>query len=219
MPLAEAFNFLQESAWVLEDAGYRVIVPAWWTPKGRQRAKVKLRASSKKKATSVESSGYFSQASLVSYEYSLAIGDEQVSNQEWQQLINNKAPLVQFRGQWMVLDQSRMKHMLEFWKKQQESQSELTVTELIKLSTTDDNEVELLVDHDRTLMEMMRRLQDKTQLQEIADPEQFQGTLRPYQRRGVLVGVLGGVRLKWLSGGRYGHGKIRTGDCAASLRT
>ena len=99
MPLAEAFNFLQESAWVLEDAGYRVIVPAWWTPKGRQRAKVKLRASSKKKATSVESSGYFSQASLVSYEYSLAIGDEQVSNQEWQQLINNKAPLVQFRGQ------------------------------------------------------------------------------------------------------------------------
>lgn len=71
----------------------------------------------------------------------------------------------------MVLDQSRMKHMLEFWKKQQESQPELTVTELIKLSTTDDNEVELLVDHDRTLMEMMRRLQDKTQLQEIADPQ------------------------------------------------
>jgi SNF2 family DNA or RNA helicase len=185
LPLAEAFDFLQESAWVLEDAGYRVIVPAWWTPKGRQRAKVKLRASSKKKAASVESSGYFSQASLASYEYSLAIGDEQVSNQEWQQLIDNKAPLVQFRGQWMVLDQSKMKQMLEFWKKQQESQPELTLTELIKLSTTDNNEVELLVDHDRTLMEMIRRLQDKTQLQEIADPAQFQGTLRPYQRRGV----------------------------------
>ena len=30
-----AFEFLQESAWVLEDAGYKVIIPAWWTPKGR----------------------------------------------------------------------------------------------------------------------------------------------------------------------------------------
>jgi len=35
--LEEAFEFLKESAWVLEDAGYKVIVPAWWTPEGRRR--------------------------------------------------------------------------------------------------------------------------------------------------------------------------------------
>ncbi len=185
LSLTAAFDFLQSAAWVLEDAGYRVIVPAWWTPKGRQRAKVKLRASSSKKATQVESSGYFSQNSLVAYQYELAIGDETVNQQEWQQLVEAKAPLVQFRGQWMVLDQGKMKQMLEFWKKQQASQPELTLTELMKLSATDDDDVELVVDHDRALMEILRRLNDKTQFAEIADPEQFQGTLRPYQRRGL----------------------------------
>jgi SNF2 family DNA or RNA helicase len=185
LPLVAAFDFLQSAAWVLEDAGYRVIVPAWWTPKGRQRAKVKLRASSSQKAAAVESSGYFSQASLVSYEYELALGDQTMNQQEWQQLVQAKAPLVQFRGQWMVLDQAKMQQMLEFWQKQKTNQPELTLTELMKLSTTDDDDVELVVDHDRTLMAMMRRLQDKTQLEEIADPAQFQGTLRPYQRRGV----------------------------------
>jgi SNF2 family DNA or RNA helicase len=185
LPVEAAFDFLQEAAWVLEDAGYRVIVPAWWTPKGRQRAKVKLRASSSKKASQVESSGYFSQTSLVSYQYELAIGDESVNQQEWQKLLEAKAPLVQFRGQWMVLDQAKMKQMLEFWKKQQANQPELTLTELMKLSASDDDDVELVVDHDRTLMEMLRRLNDKTQFEEMADPAQFQGTLRPYQRRGL----------------------------------
>ena len=38
--LEEAFEFLKESAWILEDAGFKVIIPAWLTPKGRRRAKV-----------------------------------------------------------------------------------------------------------------------------------------------------------------------------------
>lgn len=45
--LEAAFAFLKETAWVLENAGYRVIVPAWWTPQGRQRAKVRLKAKGK----------------------------------------------------------------------------------------------------------------------------------------------------------------------------
>jgi SNF2 family DNA or RNA helicase len=186
LTLAEAFGFLQEAAWVLEDAGYRVVVPAWWTPQGRQRAKVRLRASSsKKKAAKAESTGYFSEAALASYQYELAIGDQTVTPTEWQKLVQAKAPLVQFRGQWMVLDQDKMQQMLEFWQKQQAAQPEVTLAELMKLSTTDDDDVELVVNHDRALMEMLQRLQEKTQMEEIADPEQFQGTLRPYQRRGV----------------------------------
>src|SRR6266516_4441418 len=34
LTLDEAFAFLKESAWVLGDAGYTVIVLAWWTPDG-----------------------------------------------------------------------------------------------------------------------------------------------------------------------------------------
>ncbi|HEY6411262.1 MAG TPA: SNF2 helicase-associated domain-containing protein, partial [Ktedonobacteraceae bacterium] len=45
LKLDEAFAFLKESAWVLGDAGYTVIVPAWWTPEGRRRTKVRLKTS------------------------------------------------------------------------------------------------------------------------------------------------------------------------------
>ena len=45
--LDEAFEFLKESAWILEDAGFKVIIPAWLTPKGRRRAKVRLRSGGK----------------------------------------------------------------------------------------------------------------------------------------------------------------------------
>jgi hypothetical protein len=44
LSLDEAFEFLQEWAWVLEDAGFRIIIPARLTPKGRQRAKMRLRS-------------------------------------------------------------------------------------------------------------------------------------------------------------------------------
>ncbi len=185
MPLGEAFGFLQEEAWVLEEAGYRVIVPAWWTPKGRQRAKVRLKADSNKGKSKADQEGYFSATALASYDYEFAIGDQAVTRQEWSQLIENKAPLVQFRGQWMALDRDKMQQMMEFWQKQRQTQPQMSLVDLLKISATDDDSVELHVDHDRTLSDMMRRLGDKSALEEVSDPEQFQGELRPYQRRGV----------------------------------
>lgn len=184
LTLAEAFEFLQEAAWILEDAGYQVLVPAWWTPKGRQRAKVRLRATSSPKANG-ESTGYFSATSLASYDYELAIGDQTVSESEWKHLVETKTPMVQFRGQWMVLDQDQMKQMLEFWKKQREQQPELSLFDLMRLAANEKEDVELAIDHDQTLSEMLHRLQNPAQLEEIADPNTFQGQLRPYQRRGV----------------------------------
>jgi SNF2 family DNA or RNA helicase len=185
MPLGEAFDFLQEEAWVLEEAGYRVIVPAWWTPKGRQRAKVRLKADSKKGKSKADQAGYFSATTLASYDYEFAIGDQAVSKQEWSQLVQNKAPLVQFRGQWMAIDRDKMQQMMDFWQKQRQTQPEMSLVDLLRISATDDDSVELQVDHDRTLSDMMRRLGDKSALEEVADPAQFQGQLRPYQRRGV----------------------------------
>ena len=120
LDLESAFTFLKESAWVLENAGYKVIVPAWWTPQGRQRAKVRLKAKGKSLTGGEDKAKkYFSFESLVEYQYELAIGSEPVNEQEWNQLVSAKTPLVKFRGQWLELDQDKMRQMLEFWKTQQ----------------------------------------------------------------------------------------------------
>jgi SNF2 family DNA or RNA helicase len=185
LTLDDAFTFLQESAWVLEDAGYKVIVPAWWTPKGRQRAKIRLQAKGFSGSSGSDKKGFFSAQSLVQYKYELAIGGEQVSEQEWQALVNAKTPLVQFRGQWMELDKDKMQEMLEFWKKHRQEKPDLSLIEFLKMTAEGEASEQLEVERDRPLSEMMEKLNDKSRLELITDPVNFQGKLRDYQKRGV----------------------------------
>lgn len=181
--LEEAFDFLKESAWVLEDAGFKVIVPAWYTPAGRRRAKIRLKASSKgKSASKVDNKGYFSYDSLVQYEYQLAIGDQQVTPQEWEQLVNAKTPLVHFRGQWMELDRDKMQQFLEFWQSHGDEKPEMTMLEFLQRTAQEDD---WEVEHDEFLSSMMSKLHDKSKFEPISDLAQLQGTLREYQKRGV----------------------------------
>jgi SNF2 family DNA or RNA helicase len=184
LTLAEAFGFLKESAWILEDAGYKVIVPAWWTPEGRQRAKIRLKASPKKSSTTkAKNQGYFSLDTIIQYQYELSIGGQPITQREWQQLVNAKTPLVQFRGQWVELDQEKMQKMLDFWQSHSQETPEMSLLDLIKKATEAEDEIE--VEHDNVLAEMIAKLHDKSQLEPIENPSQLQGNLREYQKRGV----------------------------------
>jgi SNF2 family DNA or RNA helicase len=185
MDLAGAFEFLQDSAWVLESAGYKVIIPAWWTPKGHQRAKVRLKAKGKSIGGKDKAKSYFSYDNLVEYQYDLAIGGEQVTEKEWMELVEAKSPLVKFRGQWMHLDQDKMQQMLEFWKKQQIENPELTLIDFMRMTAEGGEDLEVEFDRAQSLAEMLDKLHDKSRLEAIADPVQLQGTLREYQKRGV----------------------------------
>ncbi|MEM7066449.1 MAG: DEAD/DEAH box helicase [Cyanobacteria bacterium P01_B01_bin.77] len=186
LTLDAAFDFLKESAWVLENAGYKVIVPAWWTPKGRQRAKVRLKAKGKSlSGREDKSKSYFSLDRLVEYQYELAIGGEKITEKEWNQLVNAKTPLVQFRGQWMELDQDKMQQMLEFWKTHQAENPELSLIEFMKLTAAKDDELEVECDRKDALADMLNKLGDKSRLQPVDTPDSFEGQLREYQKRGV----------------------------------
>ncbi len=185
LTLDEAFAFLKESAWVLEDAGYTVLVPAWWTPEGRRRTKVRLKTSvrSSKKGTAAISQGYFNLSSVIAYEYRLSIGGQLVTEEEWRQLVNVKTPLVQFRGQWMELDHDKMQQLLEFWQTHQHEEQDITLLDLLKIGTEVGDDLEW--EHDQTLQDMLSRLHDKSELTPIENPLALQGTLRDYQKRGV----------------------------------
>jgi len=184
LSLDAAFAFLKESAWVLEDAGYTVIVPAWWTPEGRRRAKIRLKTATRPaKGAAANGTGHLSLDTLIAYEYQLAIGGQPVTDDEWQQLVDAKTPLVQFRGQWMELDRDKMQQLLAFWQTHQHDAPAMTLLDLLKLGTEaeDDRDWE----HDQALQEMLTRLHDKSTFAPIEDPAALQGTLRDYQRRGV----------------------------------
>jgi Superfamily II DNA/RNA helicases, SNF2 family len=184
LSLDEAFQFLKESAWILEDAGYKVIIPAWWTPKGRQRAKIRLRSSGGKAIVSGGvNKNYLSLDNLIQYRYELAMGDEPLSEEEWQQLVNAKVPLIRFRGQWMELDRDKMQQMLEFWQKNDEAPTAMSIQELLKKTAEEADTFE--IDQDDALAEMLGRLRDSSRLEPVDNPPQLKVALREYQKRGV----------------------------------
>ncbi len=182
LSLEEAFAFLKEHAWVLEDAGFKIIVPAWWTPEGRRRAKVRL-AVSQSKAAPAAGRGYFSLNSVVQYRYELAIGDQVLNPQEWEQLVNAKTPLVQFRGQWIELERDKMQQLLEFWQKHGQQDASMSLAELLRKAAADEEEVD--VSRNGALAEMLGKLHDQSRFEPVADPPGLRGKLREYQQRGV----------------------------------
>ncbi len=184
LELDAAFAFLTESAWILEGAGFRVIVPAWWTPQGRRRAKLRMRsAPSGKKAGSAAKRKGLSMDELLAYRYDLTLGGESVAADEWAQLVAAKTPLVQFRGQWVVLDKERMAEMLTFWKQQGETGEPLNMQALLQRTGDADSEFE--IDPDDALAAMLAKLRDHSQLEQVESPPGLQAQLREYQQRGL----------------------------------
>ncbi len=184
LTLFEAFDFLKEYAWILEDSGYRVMIPSWWTPKGRRRAKIRVKSSAQRKRKSVaqaDNKGLLGLDSLIQYSYELSVGGEAISRAEWEELVKAKTPLVQFRGAWMELDVKNMQQMLEFWQAHADEKPEMDMLSFLKMSADEDLEFE----HDDALREMMARFQDKSRFELIPDPPKFQGKLRDYQKRGL----------------------------------
>ncbi|MCP4696496.1 MAG: DEAD/DEAH box helicase [Gammaproteobacteria bacterium] len=184
LSLDDAFEFLKESAWVLEDAGFKVIVPAWWTPKGRQRVKIRLRSSGGQKLSGPGANkSYFEIGNLIQYSYELAMGDQTITPAEWEMLIQAKAPLIQFRGQWVELDQENMRQMLEFWHEHGQETPEMSIQELLQKTAEQDSL--FAVDPQDALADMLSGLRDSNRLEPVEDPALLKAELRAYQKRGV----------------------------------
>ena len=120
---------------------------------------------------------------LLDYEYEFAIGEHPVTAEEWQQLVNSKSSLVQFRGQWIELDLNKMAQMLRFREQQETLSDPLTLPEIMHKLATEDDEFE--VDPNDSLGQILAELNNQTQLQPVGNPEKLQGKLREYQKTGV----------------------------------
>ena len=56
-------------------------------------------------------------ASLVKFDWKLAIGDDELEPRELKRLARLKMPLVKVRGQWVELDATRVEEAIKFWEK------------------------------------------------------------------------------------------------------
>jgi SNF2 family DNA or RNA helicase len=178
-----AYEFLTEKALALEQAGFGMMLPAWWTHKG---TKLHLTARANVKTPKMQGSSGLSLDQLVQFDWELALGKEKLSFEELQALVKLKAPLIKIRGQWVQINAEEIKAALEFWKKKAEGQA--TVREIIQMALGAKKILGNVAFEGITatgwIADFLTKIEGHRTFEELTSPQGFQGTLRPYQVRG-----------------------------------
>lgn len=180
---AGAYEFLRERAGALEQSGFGVMLPAWWTRKG---AEVRLRARARVRSGATPGAAGLSLNSLVKFDWELALGDQKISRAELAALARLKAPLVKLRGQWVEVSAAEVQAALDFLKKN--GPREATVRDVVRMAIGAGGQAGPLevdgVSATGWLKDLLARLEQRAPLEELPQPKGMNGTLRPYQRRG-----------------------------------
>ncbi len=187
---ADAYTFLRQAAPVLQEAGFGLLVPPWWNKPGT-RLGVRLHMKSRSANPDAVPGGLLALENLVEYRWELALGETTLTREEFEALAELKSPLVQIRGQWVVLDAEQVEAAIRFWDKQH-AQGEVNLLDALRWQLEGQAEADSLVVDEVTsegwLAECLQRLKEAdTQagpVAELPQPPGLQGTLRPYQRYG-----------------------------------
>jgi SNF2 family DNA or RNA helicase len=179
----EAYAFLREVGALLKGSGFGVLVPPWWDKPG---AKLGVRAKLKTEASTV-GSGILNLNALVQFDWELALGDEPLSQEEFERLAALKMPLVRVRGQWVMLQPEEIEAAIAFWEKKRR-QDTMPLRDALGMALGSAQEAEGLplqdVETSGWLNDLLQELQDGDRMEELPPPEGFVGQLRPYQVRG-----------------------------------
>ncbi|MFS0725205.1 DEAD/DEAH box helicase [Paenibacillus sp. 1P07SE] len=103
---AAAWRFLNTDSRRLLEAGWQVLLPAWWEAasrkKPRLRAAVQSEDESKKRGGGSKS--LFGLNAILSFDWRISIGEADLSEQEFDALVARGERLVKFRDRWIALD-------------------------------------------------------------------------------------------------------------------
>ncbi len=180
---SEAYEFLTEKAPVLEQSGFGILLPAWWTHKG---TKHKLTSRARVKSPKMQGGSRLSLEDIVHFDWEVAIGTEILSREELEALAGLKAPLIKIRGQWVQLNGDEIKAALDFWK--QKASREATAREVIRLALGAQRPDSPIpsdgVKATGWIKDVISQLEGRSRFEELPTPEGFLGELRPYQVRG-----------------------------------
>ncbi|MHA6533108.1 DEAD/DEAH box helicase [Paenibacillus sp. BAC0078] len=96
-----AWRFLTDTSRRLLEAGWQVLLPAWWEAASRRKPRLRAKISSGEGA---RGRSLFGLDALVDFDWRISIGDADLSEAEFAELVARGERLVKFRGQWIPLD-------------------------------------------------------------------------------------------------------------------
>lgn len=181
----DVYEFIKASAWRLQDSGLGIIMPPSLAPGAdTQRLGISISAE----VLSNKKPERLGLQSLLKFKWELAIGEQTISQSEFERLMALKSPLVEVNGEWIALQPADVRAAQAMFVAT-EDQMTLRVEDALRLSSGDTTTpLKLPVVHFQAsgvLEELITALTSNQSIQLIETPASFHGTLRPYQIRGV----------------------------------
>lgn len=176
-----AYRFLGHAE-VLEQAGFGVMVPAWW--REPQRLGLALDVRTPETAAPVLRDEATDLATIVGYNWGLALGGRVLTETELGELARVKVPLVRLRGRWVYLDAERLRAGLEFLRRGGGTMTAGDALRLIRLLPPEEVPLPVVEVRGRGWVADLLSGRLGEQLELLDPPEGLTGVLRPYQRRG-----------------------------------
>lgn len=179
-----ALDFLRDAAPALDVAGFGVLLPSWWDRRANLGLKLSV-STPMEDGTGTATS--FGRDQLCEFEWSLAVGDHTLTEEDIAALAEAKAPLVRLRGQWVTVNTEQLRRGIDFL--QRERSGHGTVADILRLAITHPDDLDLPLEvTDVTAEGWLGALLDGSadaSIQPVEPPESFRATLRPYQERGL----------------------------------
>ena len=175
----QAYAFVREQALLLRSAGFGVLVPNLETRLG-----LRVNLKGKKQESGL---GLLGWDRIVEYDWEVMLGDQALSLAEFQALARLKQPLVQLRGRWIELRPDQLDKALAFFDRRAAGGT-VPLAEALGVALAPDGQHGLpVVDvvADGWMADLLARLGEGGQREEMAEPPGFVGRLRPYQRLGL----------------------------------
>ena len=196
---ADAYRLLTEVP-VLEDSGLLVRVPDWWRRRSRPQVTVTIGENK---------TNHFGADAMLDFQVAVALGDDQLTDDEWRSLMEADDGLVQIKGQWVELDHERLTAALMHWKSVEAAANDGTLSfiEGMRLlagtsASLDASRAQPDADREwstivagRSLADILSMMRNPESIAARTTDVRLHGTLRPYQAVGRdwlwLLGNLG----------------------------
>ena len=195
--------FLRQAMPRLEELGVPVRLPREWVASS-SRVRVNLVAT----GSPATSSGLLTRDAIASFDWRLAIGDVELTEEELRELAAAKEPLIRLRGKWHALRASEVERALRFLDGRSRSAGVVELVRAVAGLETDEAGVELgEVRLDESLDELLAGAGER-RFRPLPTPAGMRHDLFPFQERGHgWLRLLGDLRVGGILADDMGLGK------------
>lgn len=181
------YFFLKETVQQLRDRGITVQMPSRWSREGRRRIGMKMKMQPVVSGIDGSAPVALGMEELISFRIEASLGENTISEEELNALVEAGVPYVRFRGEWIEVDPKEIRQVLRYMKRHENG--EMTAADWMRLEAEDGDErlwkgMSVTGMETSGLLSSLMRGDILRNLPVRSVPIGLHGTLRPYQERG-----------------------------------